>query len=269
MQTASWRDELLNVATSTTVLPVFDGFIMECLRMASDRTASFGSIADAIRHDQSISAKIVGIANSAFYSRGVPIFTLQRAMVAVGLEQTKEIITCIIFMNGILKHLRLPREACMRLTRHALLVTYTAQKLAEKTLAVHPQKAFIAGLLHDIGKIIFCLRDRSYLAAADQAVAESGDVCGFERATYGVDHEETGYYLSTKWRLPEELVRVVSQHHQSVTDSVDPLVRIVRGAQTFWTQAGQDMPLEAIILSPERQGIEQQVERIASFSVPR
>lgn len=235
---------------------------MECLRLVNDRTSSFASIAHVIRHDQSISAKLISIANSAFYGRGVPIVTLQRAMTAVGLEQTKQIITCIILINGILKGLRLPRDVSKRLTRHALLLSYTSQRLAEKTLTVHPDRAFIGGLLHDIGKVIFCLRDRSYIYWADQVTEPGGDLCGFERDIYGIDHEEAGYYLSIKWRFPKEIVNVVSHHHD-FGGQTDSLAKIVGIAQAFWTYAEEDLPAEAILLLPERRRIEQQVDRIA------
>ncbi len=262
MNTASWRDDLWNTATSTKILPVFDGIIMESLRLINDQTSSFASIENVIRHDQSITAKLISMANSAFYGRGVPIATLRRAMIAVGLEQTKQIITCIILIDGIFKRMRLSRDASQHLTRHALLLSYTAQRLAEKTLLVQPDKAFIAGLIHDIGKGIFCLRDHSYPYLADQVAETGGDLCGFEREIYGIDHEETGYCLSIKWRFPEELVNVVSHHH-GLEGQTDPLVEIVRIAQSLWTCAEQDVPPEAAILLPERQRIEQQVDRIA------
>jgi putative nucleotidyltransferase with HDIG domain len=255
MQARSWRDDLRNTAASIQILPVFAGVIMESVRLVNDRTSSFASIADVIRHDQSISAKLISIANSAFYSRGVPITRLQRAMIAVGLEQTKHIITCIILIHGIFKELRLQRDVSRGLTRHALLLSYTAQRLAEKTLKVHPDKAFIAGLIHDIGKVIFCLRDRSYLSWADQVAEAGGDLCGFEREIYGIDHEEIGHCLSIKWRFPEELVEVVSHHH-GFGGQTDPLVKVVGIAHSVWTYAKGDLPPEAIMLLPERQRIE-------------
>jgi putative nucleotidyltransferase with HDIG domain len=264
MRTTAWRERLWDLATSTRILPVSDGVIIESLRLVHDRASSFASIAEAIRNDQSISAKIVSIANSAFYSRGIPILTLQRAMIAVGLEQTKQIITCIIFMNSILKGVRLWGPARTRLARNTLLVTYTAHRLAQKTLMVDPEKAFMAGLMHDVGRIIFCLCDRSYLSSTDRALVEGKDLCGFERQTYGIDHEETGYCLSRKWRFPDELTRVISHHHEYEGDA-DPLVRIVGIAQAFWNCNEEDLPLEALTLLPERQAIEERVERIVGL----
>jgi hypothetical protein len=64
------------------------------------------------------------------------------------------------------------------------------------------------------------------------------------------------------WRFPEELVRVVSHHHGWGNDT-DPLLKIVGIAQTFWTCPEEALAAEAIILLPERRGIEEQVEEIA------
>lgn len=148
MPSTSCREDLWKRAASTKILSIFDGVVMESLHQANDRTSSFSSIADVIRHHQSISAKSLCIANK----------------VVVGLEQTKQIITCIILASGMFKELSLPRDVKKRLTLHALLLIYTAQGLAD-TISEKPS---------------LCLRDRSHMLWADQ-VAETGGACAGSR----------------------------------------------------------------------------------------
>ena len=262
MQSESLREELLHKAKTVKVLPTVTTIIDNAFRVLNDKNSSFGQLMDVIKYDQAISSKIISIANSAFYSRGVQIMTLQRAMISVGFDEIKNIVTCLIFMDNILKQLKLKEEDLRALWKHSLTVACAAKLLAGRTMTEDPEKVFTVSLLHDIGKVILYMHDPTYRPSMDEAQREGKDVCGFERNKYGVDHEEIGYYMAIKWRFPEEFTAVIRQHHRAVGENGDALIRIVRIVDRFCMNPDADLGVEGMFLVQERENIEKQIEKI-------
>jgi putative nucleotidyltransferase with HDIG domain len=265
MQGESLREELLSRAKTVKVLPTLNTIMDKAFRVLNDKNSSFGQLMDVIKYDQAISCKIVSIANSAFYSRGVPIMTLQRAMISVGFDEIKNIVTCLIFMDNILKQLKLKEEDLKALWKHSLMVAYAAKVLAGKTMLEDPEKMFTVSLLHDIGKVILYMQDPEYRQTFDEAQRAGKDVCAFERTRYGIDHQEIGYYMSMKWRFPEEFTNVIRHHHGMVGENGDPLVRTVRIVDRFCMNPEADLGVEGLILVQERENIENQIEKITEL----
>ena len=259
------REELLNKAKTVKVLPTLNTIMDKTFQVLNDKNSSFGQLMDVIKYDQAISSKIISIANSAFYSRGVPIMTLQRAMISVGFDEIKNIVTCLIFMDNILKQLKLKEEDLKALWKHSLMVAYAAKVLAGKTMTEDPEKMFTVSLLHDIGKVIFYMHDPEYRQSLDEAQREGKDVCVFEKSRYGIDHEEIGYYMSMKWRFPEEFTSVIRHHHGMVGDNGGSLVHTVRIVDRFCMNPETDLGVEGMILQQEKANIETQIERLTEL----
>ena len=94
---------------------------------------------------------------------------------------------------------------------------------------------------------------------------ESGrDLCTLERETFGIDHQEVGYYISVKWRFPEEFSLVIRKHH-GAPEGQNPLLDVVRVADTFVTNPRIDLGAEGIILSEEIGWISDETKRISEL----
>jgi HD-like signal output (HDOD) protein len=154
MQTESIRDELLSRAETSKVLPTLNTLINELLRIMSDKDASFTDLFNIIRYDQSISSKIISIANSAYYSRGTRVVSLERGMIVIGFEEIKNIVMCLVFLKEILQLWKLTQQDLMRLWQHSLAVGYAAKTLSTHLMFDEPEKVFTVSIIHDIGKII-------------------------------------------------------------------------------------------------------------------
>jgi HD-like signal output (HDOD) protein len=74
------REQLINCASEIKVIPTLDSIVTGCSRCLATTTLSFNDLSEVVKYDQAISSKIISIANSAYYSRGIEIFNLQRAM---------------------------------------------------------------------------------------------------------------------------------------------------------------------------------------------
>ena len=156
------------------VIPTLSSIVERLLGLISNNDSSFNDLNDVIKYDQSISSKIISIANSAYYSRGVEVFSLQRAMMTIGFEEVKKIVMCLLFMNDMLKSLNLKGKDLIDLWKHSAYVACAARTLSKKTLVEDPQKVFTISLLHDIGKTVLYINAENYHAVLKKAT-EKGE----------------------------------------------------------------------------------------------
>ncbi|OPX99489.1 MAG: phosphodiesterase [Syntrophorhabdus sp. PtaB.Bin047] len=259
------REQLINCASEIKVIPTLDSIVNRVFTVLGNNNSSFNDLSEVVKYDQAISSKIISIANSAYYSRGIEIFNLQRAMLTIGFEEVRSIVSCILLMEGIIKMLKLREEDLLDLWKHSIEVASASRVLAERLCIEDPQKAYTASLLHDIGKIVF------YLAVPDygemlKETKGAGDIVAIERERFGIDHQETGYIIAVKWKFPHDFARVIRGHHGSHgPDQQDPLLRTVNASDRFFTRTLSGQSTEAFILDKERGAIALEVEKIMEF----
>ena len=266
MQITDIRENLIDRATMLKVIPTVSNIVDKVLDVISlKEDSSVNDLNDVIKYDQSISSKIISIANSAYYSRGIEIFSLQRAMLVIGFEEVKKIVMCLIFMNDILKSLRLKRRNLVSLWKHSAYVACAARTLSERMLTEDPQKVFTISLLHDIGKAVMYMNVDNYDAMLKEAVLKAKDLAEAEREMFGVDHQEIGYTIGVKWHFPEEFLYAIRYHHEEGTDKYDNLLRLVRAADNFALETNADPGPEGLILLNEREAIMTEMNGIIEF----
>jgi putative nucleotidyltransferase with HDIG domain len=266
MQTLALREELVTRAKSLKLLPTLSTVIDKVFKLLNDGDSSFNELTEVLKNDQAISSKIISISNSAYYSRGVKVVSMQRAMIAIGFDEIKNIVTCLAFLDGILKNLKLREEDLKALWRHSLSVACAAKTISLATLVEDPEKVFTAALLHDVGKVILYAHCPDYRQTLEQARARGVDPCGDERGRFGTDHQEIGYYMAVKWRFPEEFCKVIRYHHRprNFADR-EVLLGIVGTADCFVEFPDSDLGVEGIILMREKQRIDAEIERISEL----
>ena len=137
---------------------------------------------------------------------------------------------------------------------HSLSVGYAAKALSARTMVEEPEKVFTVSILHDLGKVLFYVYGDQYRTIQKEADETGRDLCMLERETFGIDHQEVGYYISVKWRFPEEFSAVIRKHH-GTPDGENPLLDLVRIADRFVTNPRADLGPEGIILSREKEWI--------------
>jgi putative nucleotidyltransferase with HDIG domain len=265
MRTETIRQDLLTRAKTLKVLPTLSTVVDRLFEILNDRNASFSELVDIVRYDQAISSKIISIANSAYYSRGIKIMSLQRAMIMVGMEELKYIVTCLVFLEGILRKLRLRDEDLVTLWSHSVYVACAARVLSTNTLVEEPEKVFTLALVHDIGKVLMYmyLDDYRHLINGCNGNGKQKDLCAEERSRFGIDHQEIGYYMSMKWRFPSEFGKVIRYHHDNkCVGESEVLLNLIRTADTFADFPDADLGMEGFILLREKERIDREAERI-------
>jgi putative nucleotidyltransferase with HDIG domain len=256
------REEVLTRARTPGTLPMLDGMMNEVFMVMNDANSSFNQLFSIVRYDQAISSKIISIANSTYYSRRVPVTSLERAMVMVGLEEIKRIIMCLVFMKGITTRWRLEQDDIAAIWGHSLTVAYAAKTLSTKMNVEDPERAFTVSVIHDIGKLIFYTFGDRYRKIANEARLGAENVCELECTEFGVDHQEVGHYMSTKWGFPEVFSAAILDHH-SPHDGKVPLIDIVRDADAFASGREDTLPeKEKTVLQFDQELIKAETERI-------
>ena len=197
-------------------MPSLSTTAIKVLETCNDARASANDLMRVISLDPVLTARVLKLINSAYYSLGSPITSLTRAIVMLGLNNVKN----LALSFAILQNLRSnesnsvfsPDEFWM----HSLCVGVIAKNIAAvKMDATRGLEAFfVAGLLHDLGKIPlnrqFPIEYRRVWELADK---DNDTLRHSENTLLGIDHCMVGRMIAKKWRLGATLVEVLSYHH--------------------------------------------------------
>lgn len=236
-------------------LPALPKTVLHVMQLTDDPNSGIGDVAKALVLDQALAARVLKLANSAFYGSSRRISTVSDAVVILGMRMTRNLVMasgCQEMLEKEVLGYGLPPGA---LLQHSLACASAAQALAKRTKYRGVEEAFVAGLLHDIGKVVMntYLRDQFIqvlLSVADgtRTYAEA------ERAVFSFDHAEAGAYLLERWNLPSSLVNAVRYHHTPMDAPVSsPLPCLVHVADAICMTLGVGLGTDglAYLLQPE------------------
>ncbi|MCX7856775.1 MAG: HDOD domain-containing protein [Deltaproteobacteria bacterium] len=261
----SVRDELINSAVSLKLSPSFASVAEKLLTMIERDDVSLSEIADLIKCDLGMATKIISIANSAYYSRGNPILSLNQAILTIGLNEVKNIIVCMVFLNNILRGTKLKEDDLIFMWTHSLFVACCARLLSKRLLIDDPEKVFTVSLFHDIGKLVFFMNIDWYRENIEEAIKKKIPLIDIESERYGVSHTEIGSILAKKWKFPDIFGYVIKNHCITWDGYGDPsqvsLIGLINASNTFYYFKDiPDLPY-GYILKNEHQIIEEEVEK--------
>lgn len=184
-----------------------------------ERDADMKAITNIIEEDPVIAAKILHIANSAFY--GVKTGSINQAILYLGLMNIKNIVLSTSVFSGLLMNSVLPKEDS--LWKHSCMCNKMVSLFYEKLLGKRlPDTHMSAGLLHDIGKIAlfnnFGEKYRSVIKIMDKH--EGISIIEAEKEMMSISHQEIGGYLLNWWDLPQPIIETSLFHHQPLDDRI-------------------------------------------------
>jgi putative nucleotidyltransferase with HDIG domain len=217
------------------------------------------AVEQAVERDPVLSAKLLALANSAYFGLARPASSLREVLFYLGHTEVYRL-AIAVSLSGILSRKALAYAMDEgQLWRHSLLTAKCAEMLAasSKSGEVDGSTAYTAGLLHDIGKIIF----NQVLPADTQrllAVAlETGEEAGIaaEQKLLGTDHAEAGACLLQQWKLPVSIVTAVASHESLRSDAAFDLLSVVYFANSIAHCAENSSPSEAKELAQEAERI--------------
>ncbi|MBD3217984.1 MAG: HDOD domain-containing protein [candidate division Zixibacteria bacterium] len=188
--------------------------LLEILQEVENDDWSAKSMAAIISRDPGLTARVLKMANSSFYSRGAEISTVNRAVLVLGASMVKCLALSVAIFNPVGEIKKKLDFDIRSLYTHYLSTAIGARQLAEKTGFAKTEEAFTAGLLHDIGMIyILKVAPAEYVDLLKQ-YEHGEDLVKLERELFDTDHAEVGYLISRKWKLPAGLQNAIGNHHR-------------------------------------------------------
>ncbi len=200
-------------------LPTLPAVLPRLLTLMQDPNTSTDPIAEAISSDPALTAKILKVANSAYYGFSQQISSLERAIPLLGFNMVRSLALSIGVFNSLPSGTKSAYFSWEDLWIHGLAVAETMQKLGKQIrTSTDTDHYFIIGLLHDIGKTVLDLFFQQMFQQA-QEEANTGEsllLYETERKIIGFDHGEVGGILLIRWQFPEKITFPISVHHQEI-----------------------------------------------------
>ncbi|MGD9688016.1 MAG: HDOD domain-containing protein [Desulfobacter sp.] len=196
-------------------LPGFAQVMAKMLTLCNDPDATIGDVAKLVETDPSITAKVLGIVNSAFFNLRSRISAISEAVLFLGLDEVKKICLGATFFEKMVKSGRQKQFDRTFFWRHCLCVASLSQALAAEIGYPNPEDAYTAGLLHDFGKIALDRFGRvNYAVFCKNAFNCTGPSVEAERDVMGIGHDDLGAYYGHRWGFPQKLSLAIQYHHR-------------------------------------------------------
>lgn len=213
-------------------LHAYPKVLVKALALVRDDNVSFAGIEQLINTDQVLASSLLRLANSALYSPRTPITTVARGIAAVGLDAVRRILIAAgakpLFASAALRDL----------WRHSIEVATIMERLADSSGFPDPAVAFVAGLIHDIGRVKLESLPGDAAASYRRLATECPVLA--DAVLVGEDHGHLGASILRQWGLPAALVEAVEYHHRPElkVSSLAPLTYLAE----FASESDEDLP---------------------------
>lgn len=218
IERATSLSELLNnkllagIVGSVQDLPVMPRAYLELRDTLSNPNFSLKKIVHIVEQDVGISAKILQLVNSAFFGLPRELSSVHMAVCYIGAEMLQNLVLSAEVFHVFEKGNDIQGFSFEELHMHSQLTA----KIAARLLPPSPTRdaAIVAGLLHDIGKLVLATRSpQHFVRAIQESRVEKIPLYLAEQQLMGVSHAEVGAYLLGLWGLPSPVVEAVANHH--------------------------------------------------------
>jgi len=203
-----------------------------CLKvndLLQDDRASIEDFAAVVIRDPGLTARLLRLVNSPYYGMPQRVDTVSRAVMLIGMTELQKLV-CSICAVATFSRLSSAVTNMNSFWRHGVYTGLMAQAIAKRMHVLHPERLFVAGLLHDLGTLLI---NRRYPEIAEETIrAARGDehtLRALEMQELGFDHAQLGGLMLLNWRLPTSIADAIGWHH--------------------WPQDAEHAPVDAAILN--------------------
>lgn len=223
-------------------LPPMPDILHKARTIIADPDSSFKDLEQLIINDQAFAVKILKIANSSYYGRVKKVSSIQDATVVIGMNNLSELITIAsassLFKKALLGY-ELPAQT---LWRHSIGVAFGAKIIAGREYPALANDAYLAGLIHDVGKLIL----DEYVYERKEAFQEFMDdgqqtFLEAEKEILGFEHAEIAARVCKKWNFPKPITVAIRYHHQPSRLMSNKMAHIVHVADQITESTGMDI----------------------------
>ncbi|MGI9134779.1 MAG: HDOD domain-containing protein [Rhodoferax sp.] len=201
------------LATAVDAMPAFPKSVQRILELTRDVNSTPKDLVEVIDKDPVVTVKILKVVNSAYYSLPKQITSVGHAVVYMGFNTIKNLALSIAAIG------MLPKDSpsgfdVQQYLLHSLATAAVAKQLASRVGNADPMDCFIAGLLHDFGKVVFALiMPNEFKAALQASKADGTSLFAALQQQIGADHALVGAMLVEKWRFAPHLIETIRHQH--------------------------------------------------------
>ena len=220
-------------------LPSMPQIVIKAHEVMANPNAGINDLVRLFEKDQSFVTKVLRLGNSAYYGMGGKIATVKHAAVLLGQKTLGEVITMAGISNLMGRELNGYGFDSGDLWRHSLAVGFGAKFLADRVKPNLSNDAFVAGLIHDAGKIVL---DQYVLERKDEvktfmAVGEH-TFLDAEKKLLGLDHSEIAGNICKKWIIPDSITQAIRWHHSPSRSGGNEMALFLHVADYFAKMSG-------------------------------
>ncbi len=207
-------DQIKRVISITGNLPPVPHVAAKMMELVGNEDTSVRELQKVISADQALTARILKMANSVFYSFDQKISTLSHAIVILGFRAVQSMAIAASSRSLFVKKGAQFGLKEKLLWEHSIGVAMGCRQVARTISYENEETAFIVGLLHDIGKAVLNqVIPKKYGKIVEQVYNEGKGFAEVETATLGFDHSHIGALIAQKWNFDWEMVETIAYHH--------------------------------------------------------
>lgn len=209
------RQEARTLLKKIVDLPTLPAVVAKVIEVVEDERSSATDLARVIMTDESLTARVLKLANSAFYGHHRGVSSVTQAMVVLGFDVIKSLVLGISIFNTLGGKGRRISAERKKMWYHSVTTAAASSTIISATKPERRETVFVAGLLHDIGKVaLLSIYPQEYQAICHSVGHKHCPIQEVEVSVFGFDHAEVGGWLGEQWNLPPEIVNAIIYHHR-------------------------------------------------------
>ncbi len=209
-------------------IPTLPTVVFKVNEMLQDYDTSIKDLSKAIEKDQAFVSKILRLVNSAFYGFRSRINTIPHAVTILGFNTVRNAVVSVSIIDAFSGKGAFEEFDITAFWKHSVAVAVTSRYLADRTRLVTPDEAFVAGILHDVGKVVLAQYFKELFGQVWVATREQGlSFYEAEKKLLPVNHAQIGGHLAKKWGLPVSLIDAIKYHHAVRKNANNPNLLMV------------------------------------------
>ena len=195
-------------------IPTLPAIAARLLHMAHDSDVGLAEISRLMSTDPALSARVLKIVNSAYFSLPRSVTSVRDAVVLLGLDSLRQVCLSVSVMGILRGSTPAVRSSTEKVWKHSLGAGLAGRALAVRIRLKEPEEAFTGARLHDIGRVLLLeFAPKETIRAALQAEKEHTSILEQELLELGFDHRHVGGWIASYWKLPEQILSAVMWHH--------------------------------------------------------